>query len=241
MQRASKLLLGLAALFCLGATWMASPGKGSHASAAGPPAFNQLETSGTVGSSTSTTVTLPNAIASGKIIVLLTATNADAEPSSVSDTRGNTWTVETTQSDAFTSSTLCWAYVSTPIQASDTLTIVWDSASSQSKGWIVLTLNNCSSVGQPDAEVASGGFASSVSISASNTAANTVFIGQMVIDSGGKTYSGGSWTNVAAASDVGGNRTVQAVYKVTSSAASQSPGGSWSGAGTQYNVLTAFK
>lgn len=205
-----------------------------------PPSFVGLVQLFSAYSSSNSAIVLTGAVAAGNRVVLLAVGANGARISSVSDTRGNTYTVDTYAGNDGTATqrvSMASAHVGTALQVGDTITVVWSDANFQGKNIYVCNLANCASTGQPNVTKARTVFAQLVSEAASTTETNTVAIGIISIGGAG-TYSGGSWTTIGT-TDYSGRR-VYAIYSVLSSSGSQNPSGTWNAANGQANCWAAY-
>lgn len=190
-------------------------------------------------------VTLAQAVAAGNRIVILTLASAGGRPVSVTDDRGNTYTVHTYAGNDGTASQrvgVCSAHVEEgkSLQVGDKIYVTWDSATFQQKAMVPCVLSNCAASGQPDATKARTVYSASVSEAAPTTAQNTVAIGFLSLTVNTATYGSSSWNIAGGAIDVGGARRGYIVYANFTSNGSKNPGGSWSASQGQANAWVAF-
>lgn len=239
--RGLSVILALAAASFAG-TWVVSPGKGSHASAAGPPAFvSEVQRTSGTSSSGVTNLTLTGGIAQGHLGVLFTVgENGSTTNTPFTDSKGNSWVRVSwvgNDGNATQGVTQFWAYINTALVSGDTFPLDW-TGSFTNKTSVLVDLSGCSST-QYDVNVQRTVFTTGVTESGTTTAANTLCIGILTLDRAG-TYSGGSWTTSGTSFSIGA-RTGYIIYKQLSAAGAQNPGGTWSTGGGQANGWTAFK
>jgi hypothetical protein len=214
------------------------------ASGGGSPAFaSEIQREANI-ADTTTIFYMSNTVASGHRAVLL-AGNANIPVSSVTDARGNTWTVHATVGNdvnVIHSVSIASANMTTALQTGDAVTITWPSATYGTCGLAVWDLTGCATSGQPDVfSTNSVTYTTSVSLSATTATANTIGIGMISGGNNAYTYSGGGWTTVGAALDFATSRRVYLIYKVLSSTGSQNPSGTWSAASDQANAIVFLK
>jgi hypothetical protein len=212
-------------------------------SAASSPAWGGEVQRGYVAEADATTTfTVASTISAGNRAVIACSAASATNLISVTDTQGNTWTVHKKVQDGFQVAAIASAHITTALTTSDSITLEWNDANYLGKNWLLAYLTGCASSGQPDQTAEQVAYGTSVNVTASTTAANTVIVGILYTDNNTATYSSGSWTTEGTYHDNTQNSKRNLYIRTTeTSAGSKNPGGSWSGAGGMMNAWVAFK
>lgn len=206
----------------------------------GTPAFESEVQRGSIAEdSATTTITLTGGVAAGhRAVLAISATMGSI--TSVSDSKGNTWTIMAESTDTYIVAAIASCHVETALVADDTITVTWPSASYLGKAWAIFDLSGCASTGQPDQVSETAGYGTAVSSAATTTTDDTVIIGLLFGDNETATYGSGAWTSVGSLHVIG-DRISQYVRITLSSAGSQNPSGSWSTTMGHVEAWAAFK
>jgi len=204
------------------------------------------------GYTTSASFTVPIAlsgdVATGRRLVILWHSADATNPliTSVSDAKGNTWTVDRTYS-AGGSNTLSIAssQITSGLVASDVITVTTGTVNGSVSGKVyqLCTITGMPSVDTPTAFT--NAYAATVTMSAATTEARNILLGIIGAASSTATYSGGGWTAIDGGTpyidNVLNGRRLYFVYKETASAGTQNPGGAWSASIAQRGLWGAYK
>jgi hypothetical protein len=139
-------------------------------------------------------------MAAGNRAVLFVGWSAGATQnvSSITDTDGNTWTLDATLTDFPR-----WRVYSAPLGATlstaDTITINWSGAEYTHQWWVLFELENVTGV---DVTAATGSYGTDASSVQSTTSANTVIIGVSERNDATNGITSLSWTTIGTAPEV---------------------------------------
>lgn len=202
------------------------------ASAATPDYGGEVQRGSELGSSNSTTtITLSGGVSAGNRAVLLFRWYLNTQTiSSVTDSRGNTWTVDKTLThDTNNYHAIISAHVGTALQAGDTITITFSASASSYRAWCLVYLTGVASSSAVDQTASNNAYGTAVSVSAATTASSTVLVGQVHIFNQTKTYGSSSWDVIGAGQDWA-TTTLRSYFvkKTVSSSGTQNPGGTLS-------------
>lgn len=200
---------------------------------------------GLSGSSTTTAITLSGAVAqNNRVTVIFTWSGAGQSLGSVTDSRGNTYSIVGTPQTATVGGVamtvaLATAKATTALQVGDTITLNWTGANFGYRFGRVFNTTDVSSTGQPDAVTLTTGTSSSPTAPASTTAAKTSAIGMII--AGNVTYTTGTWTISGTPDFLDGTFRCAYVYKDFTSAGSKDPAGTLSASTTWIAAWVAYK
>lgn len=212
-------------------------------SGAGAPAFDREDQrSAFLSSGATDNITVATTIAVGKRAVLLIRTQTGIGVTSVSDSAGNTWTIDesytrTSQSEYAIAS----AHVGTVLTGgSSTITITWGASSYSHKDFALWQLSGVASTSAKDSSAEGESFGSSVSTSVTTVATNTCVVG-FTGAGGAPTYTPATFSLQGAAVDTGDGTRLHFLRLDASSAGAKSPAGSFGGSVGWGAILVAYK
>lgn len=219
----------------VGAANVASTGGGGG----GSPAFSREDTRITQTDSVSPSVVdIQSDITTGKRAVLIIQWRGAQTISGITDSDGNTWTINSTNYPASSMHVVIASTVTgATLSASDSISIAWGAAEYSFRSWALFVIDN--STGGEDVEATSDTYNTTVSASATTTAATSI-IGVVSIDDT-PTYSGSSFTVIGSAFDWGSGKRAYFVRSDEASTGSKNVGGTLSVATSHGATWTAFK
>lgn len=212
-------------------------------SAASNPVFDREDQrSAVLSSATTTVVTVATTIAVGKRAVMLVRSQEGISLSSVTDSAGNTWTID----EAYTrTSQSQYAIASAHIGAAltggaATITLTWSTGSYSYKDWALWQLSNVATSSAKDSFGEGAAFGSTISTSITTVAAATCVVG-FVGAGGTPTYTPATFTAQGAAIDTGDGTRLHLLRLDATSAGAKSPAGTYSGNVNWGCILVAYK
>lgn len=215
----------------------------SGAAASGAPAFDREDQRSAVLSSLGTTVlTVASTFAVGKRAVLLIRTSLTISVSGVTDSGGNTWTID----ESYTRSShadfvIASAHIASALTGgAGTITITWGAASYSYKDIALWQLSGVASSSAKDSSAEGEAFSTTVSTSVTTTATNTCVVG-FAATSTQPTYTPATFTQEGAAIDTGDGGRIWLLHLDASSAGGKSPAGTFSVGSGWGAILVAYK
>lgn len=215
----------------------------SGASSGGAPAFDREDQRSAVLSSAGTTVvTVTTTFAVGKRAVILVRSQVGVALSSVTDSAGNTWTIDEAYTRASQSEyAIASAHIGTALTGgSSTITLTWSASSYSYKDWALWQLSGVASTSAKDSSAEGAAFGATVSTSVTTVATNTCVVG-FVGAGGTPTYTPATFSTQGAAIDTGDGTRLHLLRLDASSAGAKSPAGTYSGDVNWGCILVAYK
>lgn len=209
----------------------------------GSPVFDREDQRSAVLSSSGTTVlTVTTTFAVGKRAVILVRTQTGIGLSSVTDSAGNTWTVDETYShSSFSEFAIASAHISTAlVGGAATITLTWGASSYSYKDWALWQLSGVASSSAEDSSAKSAAFGSTVTTSITTVATSTCVVG-FAAASGTPTYTPATFSAQGAAIDTGDGTRLYLLRFDAASAGARSPAGTYSGNVNWGAILVAYK
>jgi len=163
-----------------------------------------------------------------RIVIIINWADATETVSSVSDTKGNTYTKLKEQLHtvgAQHNQSIWSANVGTGLTSTDTISITWGSPAFTYRTWAVFRVTGCNTTTQPDQSASVDSFNTTVTCAASTTAANTVAIGVVDLADNTHNYTGSNWTVSGTFLAWASASRNYYVYKNITASGSQDPGG----------------
>ncbi len=212
--------------------------KGGPVVSGGDSAPEWVEISGlsdTTNDTATTAVTLSGGIPSGNMSVVLIGTfSSTATVSGVTDTGGNTYSLD--ESRIFNGNHKLWVYsapITTSLSISNTVTVAWGTPNYSNR---VIAINNLAGVTSKNVSAANDTYSTSITIPGTTTVSKAVCIG--VINTSDETYSSSNWTIESIMTQ--GSVNVYPVHTDEITSGSKDPGGaistidSWGGIWVAY-------
>lgn len=209
--------------------------------AAANPSFVREDTRNLeTASGATSTIDIQTDITSGqRAVVVVQWVSASQTLDSVTDSDGNTWTVNSTDTiNTAINVAICSTVTAATLSSTDTITLNWGTAGFTYRSWGLFVINN--STGGEDVEATGESFGTAISASATTTAATTI-IGVVTMDSQSQTYGSSSFTVSGAALDWGASRRSYFVQSDQASSGSKNVDGTLSGNDTWGALWTAYK
>lgn len=241
-----KSVTGVAATLTLaspGASGSLGNAKALVIAASSTPAFDREDQRSAVLSSSGTTVlTVATTFAVGKRAVILVRTQTGIGLSSVTDSAGNTWTVDETYTHtSFSEFAIASAHITSALTGgSATITLTWGSASYSYKDLALWQLSGVASSSAEDSSAKSATFGSTITTSITTVAANTCVVG-LAATSGTPTYTPATFSSQGSPIDTGDGTRLHLLRLDATSAGAKSPAGTYSGNVNWGCILVAYK
>ena len=241
-----KSVTGVAATLTLaspGASGSLGNAKALVIAASGGPAFDREDLRSAVLASTATDVlTVTTTFAVGKRAVLLVRTQTGIGLSSVTDSAGNTWTVDETYTRSSQSEyAIASAHISNALAGgSATITMTWGSASYSYKDWALWQLSGVASSSAKDSSAEGEAFSATISTSITTVATSTCVVG-FAGSSSTPTYTPATFSLEGASTDTGDGLRLHFLKLDATSAGAKSPAGAYSGSVGWGCILVAYK
>lgn len=174
-----------------------------------------------------------------RIVVVVSSSTTQRVLTAVTDSRGNTYTVDKTQNDAATTGNVYFASAqcTTALQTGDTVTATFASSLSSTRTISVFAIPGAGTVtGTPNGRADAGG-ADADTTSTTTTAANAIVIGASAVAAAGTI----TWNAGTELYDyIQGTRSVSVVYDIKSATGTYGFTGTWTGAGTKQEAVVAY-
>lgn len=217
--------------------------KGASGGGGGTPAFDREDQRSAVLSSSGTTVlTVATTIAVGKRAVLLLRTGLSMGVSSITDSAGNTWSIdESYVRSSHNEYVVASAHIASALTGgSATITITWGASAYSYKEWFLWQLSGVASSSAKDSSAEGEAFSGTVSTSVTTVATDTCVVGFASCNTQ-PSYTPATFTQEGAAVDCGDGGRVWPLRLVASSAGAVSPAGSFGGSVGWGAILVAYK
>lgn len=217
----------------------------SNSSTAGGanPAFDREDQrSAFLSSGATDNITVATTIAVGKRAVLLIRTQTGIGVTSVSDSAGNTWTIDESYTRSSQSEyAIASAHVGTVLTGgSSTITVTWGSASYSYKDLALWQLSGIASSSAKDSSAEGEAFGATISTSVTTVATNTCVVG-FAGSSSTPTYTPATFSLQGSATDTGDGLRLHFLKLDATSAGAKSPAGAYSGNVGWGCILVAYK
>ena len=241
-----KSITGVAATLTLaspGASGSLGNAKAIVIAASGGPAFDREDQRSAVLSSSGTTVlTVATTIAVGKRAVLLIRTGLSMGVSGITDSAGNTWTIDESYiRSSHAEFVVASAHVATQLTGgSSTITITWGASAYSYKEWALWQLSGVASSSAKDSSAEGEAFSTSVGTSITTVATNTCVVGFAATNTQ-PSYTPATFTQQGAAIDTGDGGRMWLLRLDATSAGAKSPAGSFGGSVGWGAILVAYK
>lgn len=198
------------------------------------------------GAVSTTVLTLASGVAlNERAILILNWYSASITVSSVVDSRGNTWAKdkEALALSSPSANLSIWsANAGAALLTSDTITITWSSSATTYRAWALLRATGVATSSAVDQTAQGTATSATVTVSASTTAANTLLIGNVLIESQARTLDATDWTIDGAAHDwAAGSFRGYYLYHPETAAGSKNPNGTLSASFTWGCIWVAYK
>lgn len=206
-----------------------------------PPIVNNgIVDSGGMNSSLTNTITFSASMAKNQRAVLVFACETWIEAQSVTDSQGNTWTIDvTTASSATGGISILSSYITKPLSPGDTLTVNWGwSGYAKEIYWNMYSLSNSYPDRNPNVTRKGSGWSSSINLPATTTTDNTICIGVVIQQGSTGIYSGGNWTEDAHYDTA---KSIYLIHSDETTAGEKNPGGSFDGVSNVLGAWAAYR
>lgn len=209
----------------------------------GAPIFDREDQRSAVLSSAATTaLTVATTLAVGKRAVLLIRTGLSMGVSGITDSAGNTWTIDESYiRSSHAEFIIASAHIATALAGgSATITITWGASAYSYKEWALWQLSGVASSSAVDSSAEGEAFGTSISTSVTTVAANTCTVG-FAATSTQPTYTPATFTQQGAAVDTGDGGRMWLLRLDATAAGAKSPAGTFGGSVGWGAILVAYK
>lgn len=212
-------------------------------SAASNPVFDREDQrSAVLGSAGTTVLTVATTFAVGKRAVLLIRTGLSMGVSGITDSAGNTWTIDESYiRSSHNEYVIASAHIASALTGgSATITITWGASAYSYKEWFLWQLSGVASSSAKDSSAEGEAFSGSVSTSITTVATNTCVVGLASCNTQ-PSYTPATFSQQGAAVDCGDGGRVWPLRLDAASAGAKSPAGSFGGSVGWGAILVAYK